>query len=77
MVVDEILIGLIVTNTFALPRSIVTQPLGYNQTIHQSIYALFGMTIPLPPKLKNLPSSLPKEGAVRIELSEGIPIFRA
>ncbi|MBD2772353.1 hypothetical protein [Iningainema tapete] len=35
------------------------------------------MTIPLPPKLKNLPSSLPKEGAVRIELSEGIPIFRA
>ncbi|MDF5732760.1 MAG: hypothetical protein PUP92_33410 [Rhizonema sp. PD38] len=35
------------------------------------------MTIPLPPKLKSLPASLPTEGAVRIELSEGIPIFRA
>ncbi len=35
------------------------------------------MTNPLPPKLKSLPASLPTEGAVRIELSEGIPIFRA
>jgi uncharacterized protein YnzC (UPF0291/DUF896 family) len=31
----------------------------------------------LPPKLQNLPNSLPLEGAVRIELVEGIPIFRA
>lgn len=29
------------------------------------------------PKLQNLPKSLPIEGAVRIELVEGIPIFRA
>jgi hypothetical protein len=29
------------------------------------------------PKLHNLPKSLPIEGAVRIELIEGIPIFRA
>ena len=35
------------------------------------------MTNPLPPKLKSLPASLLTEGAVRIELSEGIPIFRA
>ncbi|WP_243146901.1 hypothetical protein [Scytonema sp. UIC 10036] len=31
----------------------------------------------LPPKLQNLPNNLPLEGAVRIELVEGIPIFRA
>lgn len=35
------------------------------------------MTIPLLPKLDRLPGSLPIEGAVRIELEEGIPIFRA
>jgi hypothetical protein len=35
------------------------------------------MTIPLPPKLQNLPATLPLEGAVRIELVEGVPIFRA
>lgn len=35
------------------------------------------MTINILPKLHNLPSSLPIEGAVRIELEEGIPIFRA
>jgi hypothetical protein len=29
------------------------------------------------PKLQNLPKTLPIEGAVRIELVEGIPIFRA
>ncbi|MFM7449900.1 MAG: hypothetical protein ACKO24_15055 [Leptolyngbyaceae cyanobacterium] len=29
------------------------------------------------PKLHSLPASLPIEGAVRIELEEGIPIFRA
>jgi hypothetical protein len=29
------------------------------------------------PKLDRLPASLPIEGAVRIELEEGIPIFRA
>lgn len=32
---------------------------------------------PLPPKLTTLPTTLPMEGAVRIELEEGIPIFRA
>jgi hypothetical protein len=35
------------------------------------------MTIPLLPKLGSFPSSLPLEGAVRIELVEGVPIFRA
>ena len=29
------------------------------------------------PKIKNLPKSLPMESAVRIELSEGIPVFKA
>jgi hypothetical protein len=29
------------------------------------------------PSLRELPSSLPLEGAVRLELEEGIPIFRA
>ncbi len=31
----------------------------------------------LPTKLQHLPTSLPIEGAVRIDLVEGIPIFRA
>jgi hypothetical protein len=36
------------------------------------------MTIPLLPKLNSLPSTLPIEGAVRIELEDdGIPVFRA
>jgi hypothetical protein len=34
-------------------------------------------TMLLPPKLQNLPNSLPLDGAVRIELVEGIPIFKA
>lgn len=34
------------------------------------------MTLPVLPKLKTLPGNLPIEGAVRIELEEGIPIFR-
>ena len=29
------------------------------------------------PKLQNLPNNFPIEGAIRIELLEGIPIFRA
>lgn len=29
------------------------------------------------PKIRNLPKSLPMESAVRIELSEGIPVFKA
>jgi len=29
------------------------------------------------PSLKTLPASLPVEGAVRIEIKEGVPIFRA
>jgi hypothetical protein len=35
------------------------------------------MTTNLPLKLHNLPNSLPIEGAVNIELVEGVPIFRA
>ncbi len=35
------------------------------------------MTIPLLPTLHNLPATLPLEGAIRIELQEGTPIFRA
>lgn len=29
------------------------------------------------PKLQNLPNTFPIEGAIRLELVEGIPIFRA
>jgi hypothetical protein len=29
------------------------------------------------PRLRSLPASLPLEGAVRIELEEGVPVFRA
>ena len=35
------------------------------------------MTTNLPIKLEYLPNSLPLEGAVRIELVEEVPIFRA
>lgn len=35
------------------------------------------MMTPILPKLTSLPTTLPIEGAVRIELEEGIPIFRA
>lgn len=35
------------------------------------------MTINLSLKLSHLPNSLPLDGAVRIELVEGVPIFRA
>ena len=35
----------------------------------QPVYAL--------PKLQQLPGSLPIDGAVRLELQEGVPIFRA
>ncbi|NEQ10508.1 MAG: hypothetical protein F6K37_32675 [Moorea sp. SIO4E2] len=35
------------------------------------------MTVNLPIKLENLPRSLPLDGAVRIDLVEGVPIFRA
>ena len=35
------------------------------------------MTTNLPLKLSHLPSSLPLDGAVRIDLVEGVPIFRA
>jgi hypothetical protein len=35
------------------------------------------MAISLLPKLRSFPQNLPLEGAVRIELIEGIPIFRA
>jgi uncharacterized protein YnzC (UPF0291/DUF896 family) len=35
------------------------------------------MTTNLPIKLEHLPNSLPLDGAVRIELVEGVPIFRA
>ncbi len=29
------------------------------------------------PKIRNLPKSLPMESAVRIELNDGIPVFKA
>jgi hypothetical protein len=35
------------------------------------------MTIQAIPKLNHLPSTLPREGAVRLELEDGVPIFRA
>ena len=35
------------------------------------------MTISLLPKLRSFPRNLPIEGAVRMELVEGVPIFRA
>lgn len=35
------------------------------------------MTFSLLPSLQQLPASLPLDGAVRIELEEGIPIFKA
>jgi hypothetical protein len=35
------------------------------------------MSAQLFPKLQSLPSSFPLEGAVRIELEEGTPVFRA
>lgn len=35
------------------------------------------MALPLLPKLNSLPQALPLDGAVRIELEEGVPIFRA
>jgi hypothetical protein len=35
------------------------------------------MTTNLPIKLEHLPNSLPLDNAVRIELVEGVPIFRA
>ena len=35
------------------------------------------MSLPVLPELKSLPNVLPTEEAVRIELEEGIPIFRA
>jgi uncharacterized protein YnzC (UPF0291/DUF896 family) len=35
------------------------------------------MISPLLAKLNSLPATLPLEGAVRIELEEGVPIFRA
>jgi hypothetical protein len=32
---------------------------------------------PVIPKLQHLPAALPLEGAVRIELQQGVPIFKA
>ena len=40
-------------------------------------FELDAMTTNLPMKLSHLPNSLPLDGAVRIELMEGVPIFRA
>ncbi len=34
------------------------------------------MTLPVLPKLNQLPAHLPIDGAVRLELEEGIPLFR-
>lgn len=35
------------------------------------------MVLPVLPKLKNLPEGFSTEGALRIELEEDVPIFRA
>lgn len=35
------------------------------------------VVVPPLPRLRSLPATLPVEGAVRIELEEGVPIFRA
>ena len=35
------------------------------------------MALPVLPTLEHLPKTLPIDGAVRIELEEGVPIFRA
>jgi hypothetical protein len=35
------------------------------------------MVLPVLPKLENLPQGFSTEGALRIELEEGVPIFRA
>ena len=35
------------------------------------------MVLPVLPKLKSLPEGFSTEGAIRIELEEGVPIFRA
>jgi hypothetical protein len=48
----------------------------YNQN-HILNTSELAMTISLPLNLKHLPTTLPLEGAVRIELEEGIPVFRA
>ncbi len=40
-------------------------------------FEIDAMTTNLPRKLSHLPDSLPLDGAVRIELMEGVPIFRA
>lgn len=40
-------------------------------------YELDTMTTNSPMKLSHLPNSLPLDGAVRIELVEGVPIFRS
>ena len=40
-------------------------------------FEIDAMTTNLPIKLSHLPNSLPLDGAVRIELMEGVPIFRA
>jgi hypothetical protein len=35
------------------------------------------MVLPVLPKLKNLPEGFATEGSLKIELEEGVPIFRA
>lgn len=35
------------------------------------------MPLPLLPTLNSLPQTLPLDGAVRLELEEGVPVFRA
>lgn len=37
----------------------------------------YGITANPIPRLRHLPATLPLEGAVRIELEEGVPMFRA
>ncbi len=44
--------------------------------MHRLLFRRLKMILPLP-KLNALPTSLPMDGAVRIELEAGVPIFRA
>lgn len=56
---------------------IVSVRLTHLQLQKYHVFSTCVMTSLLPPTLHDLPVSLPIEGAVRLELEEGIPIFRA
>lgn len=55
------------------PRAIACVSSNYNRVK----FVLMAMTTLILPRLTNLPINLPVDGTVRIEVQEGIPIFRA